>query len=273
MDKKQENKTVIGVMDSGVGGLSVLSHITQLLPHESYLYMADSQHSPYGLKSASEIQTRCFKVADHLLAQNAKAIVVACNTATAAAIKQMRARYTVPIIGMEPAVKPAVSATKIQKIGVLATTGTLQSAQFAALLANYGQEVTVVTQACEGLVECVEQGYLATTETKQLVAQYCAPLLKENIDTIVLGCTHYPFLKPLIQSIVGEKVTLIDTGLAVAQQLQRELKRLHLLSLPSTVDERPTMNVLTNQSGAMAEKVIRKLMPTENTLQVAYQRF
>ena len=152
------NNQAIGVMDSGVGGISVLKHIRVLLPFEHLMYVADSKYAPYGNKTAEEITARCMVVADYLIAQDVKALVVACNTATAAAIDTMRSTYDVPIIGMEPAVKPAAAATKNGVIGVLATVGTLKSAQFAALLESYGRNVKVVTQGCVGLVECIERG-------------------------------------------------------------------------------------------------------------------
>lgn len=220
----------IGVMDSGVGGLSVLKHLTRQLPHEHFIYFADSAHAPYGNKSAAEIQQRCFTIADTLIAQGAKALVVACNTATAAAIGSMRQHYILPMIGMEPAVKPAAAASNNGIIGVLATTGTLHSAQFAALLEHYGQNVQVVTQACVGLVECIEQGQLNTPHTLALLQHYCQPLMAAGADTIVLGCTHYPFVRQYIQEIVGPNVTLIDTGAAVAKRLQQVLAQRQMLN-------------------------------------------
>ncbi|NOS95578.1 MAG: glutamate racemase [Methylotenera sp.] len=223
----------IAVFDSGVGGISVLQHIHALLPFEPLLYVADSKYAPYGNKTPAEIQARCFAIADFLIANDAKAIVVACNTATAAAIDAMRAKYTLPnhmpIIGMEPAVKPAAEASKNGIIGVLATTGTLKSAQFAGLLESYGRNVKVVTQACVGLVECIERGEIAAENTLRLVEQYCQPLLDAGADTIVLGCTHYPFVRALIEQVAGPDVTLIDTGAAVARHLQQRLLALDLL--------------------------------------------
>jgi len=221
----------VGVMDSGVGGLSVLQHLTRQLPYEHFIYFADSAHAPYGNKSVTEIQQRCFTIADTLIEHGTKALVVACNTATAAAISAMRERYTLPIIGMEPAVKPAAAASKNGIIGVLATTGTLKSAQFAALLEHYGQGVQVVTQACVGLVECIEQGQLDTPQTLALLQQYCQPLMAAGADTIVLGCTHYPFVKKHIQEIVGPEVTLIDTGAAVAKRLHQVLEQKQMLNV------------------------------------------
>jgi len=246
----------IGVFDSGVGGISVLQHIHALLPHEQLLYAADSKYAPYGSKTPEEIQSRCFDLTDFLIAKGAKAIVVACNTATAAAIDLMRAKYTLPIIGMEPAVKPAAAASKNGVIGVLATVGTLKSAQFAGLLESYGRNVKVVTQGCVGLVECIERGELSSGTTLSLLEQYCKPLLDEGADTIVLGCTHYPFVKPLIRQIVGDDVALIDTGAAVAKHLQ---KRLAALDLLTQQHQAGTVKFWTNSQSADAKLVIEAL--------------
>ena len=246
----------IGVFDSGVGGISVLQHIHALLPYEQLLYVADSRYAPYGSKTPQEIQSRCFKIADFLITKGVKAIVVACNTATAAAIDLMREKYSLPIIGMEPAVKPAAAASKNGVIGVLATVGTLKSAQFAGLLESYGRNVKVVTQGCIGLVECIERGELRSDNTLELLEQYCQPLLDEGADTIVLGCTHYPFVKPLIQQIVGKNVTLIDTGAAVAKHLQ---KRLATLDLLTQQHQAGAVRFWTNSQAADATQVIEAL--------------
>jgi glutamate racemase len=246
----------VGVFDSGVGGISVLQHIHALLPHEQLLYVADSRYAPYGSKTPQEIQSRCFEIADFLIAKGVKAIVVACNTATAAAIDKMREKYSLPIIGMEPAVKPAAAASKNGVIGVLATVGTLKSAQFAGLLESYGRNVKVVTQGCIGLVECIERGELRSDNTLDLLERYCQPLLDEGADTIVLGCTHYPFVKPLIRQIVGYGVTLIDTGAAVANHLQ---KRLAAFDLLTQQHQAGTVKFWTNSNAADAKQVIEAL--------------
>lgn len=253
---KQLAAQPIGVFDSGVGGISVLHHIHTLLPHEHLLYVADSKHAPYGNKTPQQIQSRCFEITDFLIANRAKAIVVACNTATAAAIDDMRAKYSLPIFGMEPAVKPAAEASKNGIIGVLATVGTLKSAQFAGLLESYGRNVEVVTQACVGLVECIERGELNAENTLHLLQQYCQPLLDEGADTVVLGCTHYPFVKSHIQRIVGENVTLIDTGLAVAKHLQNRLGAMHMLA---DRDQNGEVKFWTNSAATEAEAVIEML--------------
>ena len=215
---------VIGVFDSGVGGLSVLRHIRKLLPKEHLIYVADSGHVPYGEKSKEYIEQRSLIISQFLQQQGADAIVIACNTASAAAATTLRNHFAIPIIAMEPAVKPAVSASRSGVVGVLATTGTLASARFAALLERYAGEVEIITQGCPGLVEQVERGELNTPQTRELVARYTAPLLERGADTLILGCTHYPFLAELITEVVGSDVTLIDTGAAVARQLQRRLE-------------------------------------------------
>lgn len=258
--KQIDGNRPVGVMDSGVGGISVLKHIHALLPQEELSYFADSQHAPYGTKTADEIKARCFEITDFLIDKGIKALVVACNTATAAAIDDLRNRYPeLPIIGMEPAVKPAAAATRNGIIGVLATVGTLKSAQFAALLESYGRNVEVVTQGCIGLVECIERGELDATETYNLIRQYCAPLLAHGADTIVLGCTHYPFVRPLIERVVGPDVILVDTGAAVAKQLQKRLLENNILSTHEHAISIGTVRFWTNSTAPQALQIIKEL--------------
>lgn len=215
----------LGIFDSGVGGLSVLHHIRQTMPQADLLYVADSAHVPYGDKSPAYIEARALTLTDFLRGQGAQAIVIACNTATAAAAHTLRVRHAdLPIIGMEPAVKPAVAATRTGVVGVLATVGTLQSARFAALLEKYAGNVRILTQGCPGLVEAVERGDLAGAETRRLLQRYLTPLLSAGADTLILGCTHYPFLTPLIRELAGPEVSLIDTGAAVARELKRRVE-------------------------------------------------
>ncbi len=217
------SRGAIGVFDSGVGGLSVLQHIRQALPRERLIYVADSGHVPYGDKSPAFIEARSLAIAQFLVEQGAGAIVIACNTATAAAVTALRSRFPLPVIGMEPAVKPAAVATRSGVVGVLATVGTLESARFAALLERYGEEVEIVTQGCPGLVEQVEQGDMDSPRTRALIERYTAPLLARGADTLILGCTHYPFLAASIRRAVGEDVALVDTGAAVARHLQHRV--------------------------------------------------
>lgn len=216
----------VGVFDSGVGGLSVLAEIRQLLPAETLHYLADCGHIPYGEKTPAFIRERCQLIAARLHAQGAKALVVACNTATVAAVADLRERYPRwPIVGMEPAVKPAAAATRNGRVGVLATTGTLQSAKFAALLDRFALGVQVLTQPCPGLVEQVERGDLHGPETRRLLQGFLEPLLTAECDTLILGCTHYPFLRPLLAELVPPEIILVDTGAAVARRLQSLLAR------------------------------------------------
>lgn len=214
----------IGVFDSGVGGLSVLRHIRQLFPNERLIYVADSGHVPYGDKSREYIEARSLLLARFLQQQGADAIVIACNTASAAAAASLRSHYTMPIIAMEPAVKPAVAASRNGIVGVLATTGTLASARFAALLERHAGAGEIITQSCPGLVEQVELGELNSVLTRTLIERYTKPLLARGADTLILGCTHYPYLSAAITAVVGSHIVLVDTGTAVARQLQRRIQ-------------------------------------------------
>ncbi|AZE76569.1 glutamate racemase [Pseudomonas synxantha] len=221
----------IGVFDSGIGGLTVLEEIQQLLPHESLLYVADCGHIPYGEKTPAFILERSRSVAEFFRAQGAKAFVIACNTATVAAVADLRQDYPDwPLVGMEPAVKPAAAATRSGVVGVLATTGTLQSAKFAALLDRFATDVRVITQPCPGLVELIETGDLDSPVLHRLLQGYVEPLVSAGCDTIILGCTHYPFLKPLLAQMLPPSIILIDTGAAVARQLKRLLGERDLLA-------------------------------------------
>ncbi|MCC2655965.1 MAG: glutamate racemase [Panacagrimonas sp.] len=219
----------IGVFDSGVGGLSVLRELRRLLPDEDFLYYADSAHCPYGGKSLVEIQARAAAITEELLAAACKLIVVACNTATIAAVEHLRANYPVPFVGMEPAVKPACALTRSGVVGVLATGAALGGEKFHRLVAQHAAGVRVITQPCPGLVECVEAGELDGPRVAELIGRYVKPLTRAGADVIVLGCTHYPFLRELVQNAAGPKVTLLDTGEAVARQTRRVLERDALL--------------------------------------------
>lgn len=214
----------IGVFDSGVGGLSVLRYIRQLLPNERLIYVADSAHVPYGDKSREYIEERSLVISRFLQQQGADAIVIACNTASAAAATTLRSRFNIPIIAMEPAVKPAIAASRNGIVGVLATTGTLASSRFAALLERYAGEGKIITQGCPGLVEQVEKGELNSPKTRELIKRYTEPLMAAGADTLILGCTHYPFLSKLISEVLGSNIALVDTGAAVARQLQRRIR-------------------------------------------------
>lgn len=221
----------IAVVDSGIGGMSTLSYISETLPAENIIYVADSNYAPYGGKSDQEITERMLKIFDFLLTKKTKLFVLACNTATAASIIKLRERYPYPIIGMEPAVKPASKITQNNEVGILATAGTIKSAKFAALLDTYSHEdINFHTQPCEGLVEFIENGNTSGKQLKDLLIKYLNPLLKENIDTLILGCTHYWFIKDLIKEIIGDQVQIIDTNQAVANHVKNTLLDLNSLN-------------------------------------------
>ena len=215
----------IGVFDSGVGGLSVLRAIRQTLPHHPLLYVADTAYAPYGERPAAFIESRASHIARFLVREGAQALVIACNTASVHASKSLRAQYTIPIVAIEPAIKPATAITKTGVVGVLATSQTLASASVAHLCAAYGSQCRILLQACPGLADQVDRGELDSPATHALLRQYLAPLQDAGADVIVLGCTHYPFLSTLIQSVVGSGVTLLDPAMAVARELARRINQ------------------------------------------------
>jgi len=220
----------ICVIDSGAGGLSVLKKIRQLLPNEELIYMADSYFSPYGSKSKRVIKNRCFENMGFVELQHAKALVLACNTATAAAVKELREAFDIPIIGMEPAIKPAADLTRTGVIGVLATEGTVDSDKYLDLESLYRDRVKIITKACPRLVDEIEQIDLDRGEIIKLVTEYTEAFLDKGGDTLVLGCTHYALITDIIAEIVGKEVVVVDTGMAVAKELKRRLYALELNS-------------------------------------------
>jgi glutamate racemase len=221
----------IGIFDSGVGGLSVLRAIHEQMPAENLIYLGDQGHVPYGARPMEEIQKFSEGITRFLLYQDAKIIVVACNTASAAALKTLREKFPeVSFVGMEPAVKPAAEATQTGKVGVLATPATFQGALYASVVERFGADVELLQHTCPGLVSQIEKGELDTQRTREILEDALQPMLKKNIDTIVLGCTHYPFVIPLIEQIVGENVRVIDPAPSVARQTQRLLEAENLLN-------------------------------------------
>lgn len=211
------NNNPIGLFDSGVGGTSIWKEIHALLPHENTIYLADSKNAPYGQKSKEEIIALSKKNTEFLLNRNAKIIVVACNTATTNAIKELRASYKVPFIGIEPAIKPAANNSETHTIGVLATKGTLSSELFNQTVLNY-PNTKIIEQIGYGLVSLIEEGNIESKEMTQLLHDYLNPMVKENIDYLVLGCSHYPYLIPQIKKILPNHIKIIDSGEAVARQ-------------------------------------------------------
>jgi glutamate racemase len=217
----------LGVFDSGVGGLSVLRELQAQWPQARMLYLADSGNAPYGERSDEFVVERSLRITEFLLGRGAELIVVACNTATAAAVAALRARWPgVPVVGVEPAIKPAVKASKNRRVGVMATPSTLRSDKFQRLLEAHRGDAHVHLQPCPGLAALIEQGDLAAPALLNRIAELCQPLREAQVDTVVLGCTHYPFVRGPIQAAMGPEVLLMDTGPAVARQAQRLLAAL-----------------------------------------------
>lgn len=220
--------SLIGVFDSGVGGLSILDEALRQLPQHDYIYLADSANAPYGEKSPEWIAQRSLSLCKHLAGAGCDAIVVACNTATAQAIKDIRAAIPIPIVGVEPGIKPAAMQSANGIVGVLATEATLKSDKFNALLSTLPVDCQFIKQAGAGLVPLIEAGKANDGETLELLAKHLEPIQLAGSDTIVLGCTHYPFLRKAIRKLLGDKITLIDTSEAVVKQLKRQLEALAL---------------------------------------------
>jgi glutamate racemase len=246
----------IGVFDSGVGGLSVLREIRRELPGEDLFYVADSAYAPYGDRSRDFIEQRATAIVRFLAGEGAKAVVVACNTVTGMAVESLRSRFSMPIVAMEPAVRPAASCTRSGVIAVLATSGTLSSSRFSTLVSRFGAGVQVLVQPCPRLVEQVERGEVASDTTRSLVAGYVRPLIERGADTIVLGCTHYPFLRDVIQEIAGPAVSIIDPAVAVTRELRRRLEANHTL-LPH--ERRGLARFWTSGTPATVQPVILQL--------------
>jgi glutamate racemase len=236
----------IGVFDSGVGGLSVLRHLRAQLPAEQFIYLADQRHVPYGSRSPQEIIQFSQGITEFFLQLNMKAIVVACNTASAAALSLLRQQFDLPFVGMEPAVKPAAQQTKSGKVGILATGGTFASDRYARLTAKYAKGVSVWEDPCVGLVPEIEAGRLDSPAVHQILQQALTPMLAAGVDTVVMGCTHYPFVLPVVEQIVGTAVNIIDPAPAIARQTGVVLRQYKLLA-----DASQTGNVRYITTGAV----------------------
>lgn len=228
----------LGIFDSGIGGLTVLRAIHQLMPDEPLLYLADQAHVPYGQRSLEQVRQFSEAITRYLLDQGSRLIVVACNTASAAALKHLRQVFPeVPFVGMEPAVKPAAENSHSRVVGVLATPATFQGELYASVVERFGQGVRLLQHTCPGLVAQIENGQLESDQTRNILEDALKPMLDQGIDTVVLGCTHYPFVIPLIQQIVGSEVRVIDPAPAVARQVQRLLVGCNLLDLQAPAPE------------------------------------
>jgi glutamate racemase len=248
----------IGVFDSGVGGLSVLREIRRELTGERLAYVADSRFAPYGDRDAGFIEARSDAIVRFLLTKGIKAVVVACNTATGLAVERLRATFRLPIVAIEPAVKPAAALTKSGVVGVLATSATLGSERFSDLVDRHGGSVRVIEQPCPGLAQQVEAGDLAGPGTRALVERYVAPLVEQGADTVVVGCTHYTFLTPLIQEVAGPSVTIVDPAPAVARELRRRLAAADLLA-PADPTGRGWEEFWTSGDPVQVGRLIRQL--------------
>ncbi|MEO9513428.1 MAG: glutamate racemase [Flavobacteriaceae bacterium] len=220
----------IGIFDSGIGGTSVWKEIKKMLPLENTIYLADSKNAPYGTRSKEEIIQLSIKNTELLLKEGCKLIVVACNTATTNTISYLRDTYKVPFVGIEPAIKPAALRTKTKKVGVLATKGTLSSSLFHNTSKLYADGISVIEREGKGLVELIEAGKKDAPETEELLRTYVSPMLNKGIDCLVLGCTHYPYLIPVLKKIIPTDITIIDSGEAVARQTKTMLERQNLLT-------------------------------------------
>ena len=229
LNQKLAANNMIGIFDSGIGGLSVTADILKVMPFEDISYIADTQYIPYGSKATDELIERSLKIGDFFIRQRCKAIVVACNTATSAAIEILRQTFDVPIVGIEPAVKPAAERTKTGIIGVLATQNTLSGGKLLALRERHAKDVKVIYRACPGLVEAIENGIDNEITIEQVIAPHISFLKNNRVDTIVLGCTHYPLVKSLIERVAGKEIVVIDPSPAVANEVKRQLDLKNLL--------------------------------------------
>ena len=252
------DSSVIGIFDSGVGGLSVLRAIRNRLPSERLLYLADQGHVPYGRRPLEEVRTFSREITRFLIQEGAKLIVVACNAASAAALHQLRAEFPeMPFVGMEPAVKPAAEHTHTGRVGVLATPATFQGKLYASVVERFAHGVEIYTDTCPGLVEQIEAGALDGPATRTILENALLPMLEQGIDTVVLGCTHYPFVIPLIQEIVGPDVRVIDPAPAIARQVQRVLKnRRDLVQTALPLPFLQSTRLLTTGSPADLERLL-----------------
>jgi len=254
---------LIGVFDSGVGGLSILDEALRQLPQHDYIYLADSANAPYGEKSSEWIAARSLVLCQYLASKGCDAIVVACNTATAEAIKQIRAELSIPIIGVEPGIKPAAMQSQNGIVGVLATEATLKSDKFNALLATLPDHCRFIKQSGAGLVPLIEAGKANSAETLDLLGKHLEPILDAGSDTLVLGCTHYPFLRKSIHKLLGETITLIDTSDAVIRQLGRQLE---ILDLNSDSEGRGSVAFISSKNEASLLAMAKDLLSTNLNL-------
>jgi len=251
----------VGVFDSGLGGLSVLRALRAQVPDESIIYVADSLYAPYGERDDDFIADRTLAIGQWLVKQGAKVLVVACNTATAQSIALVREQLSIPLIGVEPGIKPAAVQSKTRVAGVLATQVTLRSARFQALLERYAADCRFLCQPGHGLVQAIERCDVGSAELRALLDSYLQPMLDAGADTLVLGCTHYPFLDAAIRDIVGDRMTLIDTSVAIARQVERVLDQNGLRAEPGRLVDLPRF--CSTSDGAHLQQLVATLLHIE----------
>ncbi|MFI2741100.1 glutamate racemase [Zhouia sp. PK063] len=252
------SKAPIGIFDSGVGGTSILKEVHQLLPNENIIFLADSVNAPYGEKSKKEIIQLSDKNTKYLIQQQCKLIIVACNTATTNAIDFLRASYQIPFIGIEPAIKPAALQTQSKVVGVLATRGTITSELFSKTSSLFASNIKVIEQVGDGLVPLIEQNKIYTPEMSELLLKYITPMILANIDYLVLGCTHYPYLVPLLKELLPDHVKIIDSGEAVAKQTKKILQQENLLNSERVIH--PEMQFYTNLNKALLQQFVSDII-------------
>lgn len=248
----------IGFFDSGLGGLSVLRKALEMMPNENYIYYGDSKHAPYGEKTPQEITELSFNAIEFLIQKGVKAIVIACNTATSAAAKDLREYYKdIPIIGIEPALKPAIKLHETGAVIVMATKATLTQEKFKTLMDNYGEHRDIIPLPCPGLVEFIESGNLNGEDVKNFLREKLNPYMDREISSIVLGCTHYPFIKDVIQEIVGEKVDIIDGSEGTVKELNRRLEE---NNIKSELKEKGTLEIINSLENKEILELSEKLI-------------
>lgn len=259
---------LIGIFDSGVGGLSVLREIHALLPAQPVLYFADQGHVPYGSRQIEEVRAFARGITRYLLGQGAQLIVIACNTASVAALKILRDEFPqIPFVGMEPAVKPAAEQSLSRKIGILATEATFQTAMYASVVDRFAHGVTLMEDPCPGLVSQIEKGNLAGKETRAILTRALEPMVNAGVDTIVMGCTHYPFVIPLIHELAGSQLRIIDPAPAVARQVRRVLEANNLLNPGSDV---AMVRFVTSGDVAQFQQALHSLIGVEAPVEKAF---
>lgn len=253
-----DKNLAIGIFDSGMGGISVLADIIKYLPNERYIYYGDSGNAPYGIKTPEEVKKLCIDICDFFISEGVKAIVVACNTATSAAIKDLREKYSIPVIGMEPALKPAVTLESDGKIVVMATHMTLKEKKFNSLMEKYGKQREIIKLPCPKLVEIIEDGILEGQVARDSISECFNGINIHEVSSIVLGCTHYIFLKDYIKKFAGDNVNIIDGNEGTARHLKNILEKKGLLK--NSTEEEILLDIYNSKNNEEIIKLSKKLL-------------